>query len=50
MKDVLSVELYVSRDACSWMCLSKGRILVSVCKCCMFVSPVHPVASLSAVF
>ena len=27
-----------------------GRVCVSLCRCCVFVSVVHPVASLSAVF
>ena len=27
-----------------------GRVCVSLCRCCVFVSVVHPVAILSAVF
>ena len=36
-------------DACSWRCSLKGRVCVSSCRCCVFVSVVHPVAILSAV-
>ena len=38
------------RDACSWMCSIMGSMCVSSCRCCVFVSVVHPVAILSAVF
>ena len=38
------------RDACSWMCSFMGSTCVSSCRCCVFVSVVHPVAILSAVF
>ena len=37
-------------DACSWRCSLIGRVCVSSCRCCMFVSVVHQVAILSAVF
>ena len=37
-------------DASSWRCSFLGRVCVSSCRCCMFVSVVHPVAILSAVF
>ena len=37
-------------DACSCRCWWIGSMLVSSCKCCMFVSEVHPVAVLSAAF
>ena len=37
-------------DACSWRCSSMGSMCVSSCRCCVFVSVVHPVAILSAVF
>ena len=37
-------------DACSWRGSILGRVCVSSCRCCVFVSVVHPVAILSAVF
>ena len=37
-------------DACSWRCSFMGSMFVSSCICCVFVSVVHPVAILSAVF
>ena len=36
-------------DACSWRCSFMGRVCVSSCRCCVFVSVVHPVAILNAV-
>ena len=30
-------------DACNCKCLCMGRMLVSSCRCCIFVSCVHPV-------
>ena len=36
-------------DACSWRCSLMGRVCVSSCRC-VFVSVVHPVSILSAVF
>ena len=32
------------------MCLCMGSVSVSSCRCCMFVSCVHPVAVLNAAF
>ena len=32
------------------MCLCMGSVSVSSCRCCMFVSGVHPVAVLNAAF
>ena len=37
-------------DACSCRCSLIGSVDVSACRCCMFVSCVHPVIVLSAVF
>ena len=37
-------------DACSWRCSFMGSVCVSSCRCCVFVSVVHPVAILNAVF
>lgn len=36
-------------DACSLKCVLMGSICVSVCRCCVFVSCVHPVMILLAV-
>ena len=40
----------LSCDECSLRCTFSGSMLVSLCKCWMFVSDVHPVAILSAMF
>ena len=40
----------LSCDECSCRCSLIGRTDVSVCRCCAFVSWVHPVIVLSAVF
>ena len=37
-------------DACSWTCSLMGKVFVSSCRCGVFVSVVHPVAILSALF
>ena len=37
-------------DACNWRCSFMGSRCVSSCICCVFVSVVHSVAILSAVF
>ena len=37
-------------DACNCRCFCMGRMLVSSCRCCMFVSCVHPVQALRAAF
>ena len=37
-------------DACSWRCSFMGSVCVSSCRCCVFVSVVHPVSILSVVF
>ena len=47
---VWGVVICVICDACSWRCSFMGRGCVSSCICCVFVSVVHPVAILSAVF
>ena len=35
-------------DACNCRCFCMGRMLVLSCRCCMFVSCVHPVQALRA--
>ena len=37
-------------DAWNCMCLCMGSMSVLSCRCCMFVSCVHPVAVLNAAF
>ena len=37
-------------EACGCRCLSMGSVGVSSCRCCMFVSCVHPVAVLNVAF
>ena len=37
-------------DACNCNCFCIGKMLVSSCRCCMFVSCVHPVQALRAAF
>ena len=37
-------------DACNCKCFFMGRMLVSSCICCMFVSCVHPVQAARAAF
>ena len=37
-------------DTCSWKCSLMGSVCVSSCRSCVFVSVVHQVAILSAVF
>ena len=37
-------------EACGCMCSCIGSVSVSSCRCCMFVSCVHPVAVLNAAF
>ena len=37
-------------DACSCRCSFIGRVCVSSCRCCVFVSVVHPVTILNAVY
>ena len=43
-------DFYLICDACSCGCSFMGSMRVSSCRCCVFVSVVHPVAILSAVF
>ena len=43
-------DFYLIFDAYSWRCSFMGSVCVSSCRCCVFVSVVHPVAILSAVF
>ena len=38
------------RDAWSCRCSSMGSMSVSSCRCCMFVSCMHPVTVLNAAF
>ena len=45
---MLCICLYC--DACSCKCSCMGSMSVSSCRCCMFVSCVHPVAVLNAAF
>ena len=40
--------LYCEVWSCRWSCM--GSVSVSSCRCCMFVSCVHPVAVLNAAF
>ena len=40
----------LSCDACNLRCVEMGSILVSVCRCAVLVSSVHPVIVLSALF
>ena len=47
---VVCSDFCLSWDAWSLRCVSSGSTWVSSCKCCMFVSFVHPVAILKAVF
>ena len=44
VRDVMDVVFSVC------MCSCMGSVSVSSCRCCMFVSCVHPVAVLNAVF
>ena len=37
-------------DACSFRCSWSGSILVSLCRCCVFVYCVHPFAVFKAAF
>ena len=37
-------------DGCSWRCSFIGRVCVSSCRWCVFVSVMHPITILSAVF
>ena len=37
-------------DACNCRCFCMGRMLISSCRCCIFVSCVHPVQALRAAF
>ena len=47
---VWSSDLCLSKDECSFRCVSSGSMLVSSCRCWMFVSLVHPVMILRALF
>ena len=46
--DVVFFVCIVMRGACRCSCM--GSVSVSSCRCCMFVSCVHPVAVLNAAF
>ena len=47
VRDVMDV---VFSEAWSSRCSCMGSVSVSSCRCCMFVSCVHPVVVLNAVF
>ena len=48
---IMSIVVTVSGSVCmSCRCSSMGSMSVSSCRCCMFVSCVHPVAVLNAAF
>ena len=47
---VVIFVLSVMRVVGTWRCSFMGSVCVSSCRCCVFVSVVHPVAILSAVF
>ena len=48
--DVMDVVFCLYCDAWSCRCSCMGSVSVSSCRCCMFVSCVHPVAVLNAAF
>ena len=48
--DVMDVVFSVYCEAWSCRCSCMGSVSVSSCRCCMFVSCVHPVAVLNAAF
>ena len=48
--DVMDVVFSVCIEAWSCRCSCMGSVSVSSCRCCMFVSCVHPVAVLNAAF
>ena len=41
---------YLYCEACSCMCSCMGSVSVSSCRCCMFLTCVHPVTVLNAAF
>src|SRR6266516_4018521 len=45
-----SFDFCLSCDACSLRWFIRGRVLVSVCRCCVLVSEVQPVITLRALF
>ncbi len=45
-----SFAFCLSCDACSLRWFIRGRVLVSVCRCCVLVSEVQPVITLRALF
>ena len=48
--DVMDVCFCLYCEAWSCRCSCMGSVSVSSCRCCMFVSCVHPVAVLNAAF
>ena len=48
--DVMDVVFFLYCEACSCRCSCIGSVSVSSCRCCVFVSCVHPVAILNAAF
>ena len=48
--DVVFSVCIVRRGAVGARCMGMGSVSVSSCRCCMFVSCVHPVAVLNAAF
>ena len=47
---VVCCDFCLIYDACIWRCSFMGSVCVSSCRCCVFVSVVHPVASLIMFF
>lgn len=43
-------DFCLSCDACNLRWLTRGSVLVSICRCCVFVSEVHPVVTRRALF
>ena len=50
VRGVMDVVLFWYWDVWSCMCSCMGSMSVWSCRCCMFVSCVHPVAVLNAAF
>ena len=51
VRDVMDVSVFcLYCEALSYMCLCMGSVSISACRCCMFVSCVHPVVYLHTAF
>ena len=50
IRGMMDVVFCLYCDACSSRCSCMGSMSGSSCRCCMFVSCVHPVAVLNAAF